>query len=163
MNPRERELFDLLSAGVASAGVDLVEVVLVPTGRRPVIRLVIHGASGVTHGDCSRVTRLAGDILEDHEAVPGSYTLEVSSPGTDRHLREGREFEVFRGRRVRLWRDEDGQVSEHTGLSGGTRGEEEVVLVGDDGEETVIPWTSVKKARLVPEQAGIGGTGGRER
>ncbi|MEZ5065480.1 MAG: ribosome maturation factor RimP [bacterium] len=144
-------LFELLEPVAESQGVDLVEVGLSRTGRGHVVRIVIHSEAGVTHADCARVTRAAGAALEEDETFPGSYVLEVGSPGLDRVLKEAREFDVFRGRRVRVWIREGG-TSERSGVVAGRRGDETVAILEDDGEERVFDWASVAKARLVPEQ-----------
>ena len=146
----EREIFDLLEPGVASQGVDLVEVELAPSKRRTVVRIVVHSAGGVTHADCARVTRAVGNILDESEAFPGSYLLEVSSPGMERVLKTPREFDVFRGRAVRVHlRDAPEDV---VGRAAGARGDA-VVLVREDGE-LILPWTRVARVRLLPEPAG---------
>ena len=44
------------------------------------------GVAGVTHEDCANFSREFGTILDVEDAMPGSYTLEVSSPGLDRKL-----------------------------------------------------------------------------
>jgi ribosome maturation factor RimP len=58
--------------------------------------------AGVTHGDCVNFSREFGTILDVEDAVPTSYTLEVSSPGLDRKLTKARDFERFVGSRVKL-------------------------------------------------------------
>ncbi len=163
MNDRERELFELLDPVLTTLEVGLVELALATAGRRTVVRLVIHSATGVSHGVCARVTRACAETIDSHEVLPESYVLEVSSPGTNRVLKDGREFEVFRERRVRIREDQDGSIVETVGRCAGTRGDDSVVLRSDDGEERILPWTSVKKARLVPEDSVPGRAGGKER
>jgi ribosome maturation factor RimP len=148
----DRELFDLLEPTVASQGVDLVELRRVRAGRRTILRVVIHSAQGISHGDCARVTRLVEEVLEERGTPPGTYELEVSSPGIDRVLREAREFEVFRGRPVRIWLDEASPEREITGVCEGLRGDGAVVVRREDGAESVVDWLRVKKARLVPPE-----------
>ena len=58
--------------------------------------------AGVTHGDCVNFSREFGTILDVEDAIPTSYTLEVSSPGLDRKLTKAAEFERFVGSRVKL-------------------------------------------------------------
>ena len=60
-----------------------------------------------------------------------------------------REFDVFRGERVRIWVGEPAQ--EVVGTSEGTREGRGVALRIEGGEEETYPWESVAKARLVPE------------
>jgi ribosome maturation factor RimP len=155
----EQALFDLLEPCVSSQGVDLVEVQLARAGKRQILRLVIHSEQGVTHGDCARVTRAAGAAVDESGALEGSYLLEVSSPGLDRVLRAPREFDVFRGRPVRVRLEEEG--GEITGVAAGTRSGSEIVIREEGGDEQVVEWSRVAKARLVPEAARRAHGGGR--
>jgi ribosome maturation factor RimP len=144
---RRRRIEELVGPVVALQGVDLVEVALGGGRRRAVVRVVVHSEAGVTHADCVRVTRAVGRALEDAAEVPGSYLLEVSSPGLDRVLKRPREFDLFRGRRVAV-RLVDAPA-EVTGRASGSRGEA-VALACDDGGEEVLPWSRVASARLLP-------------
>jgi len=117
----------------------------------------------VTHGDCTRVTRAVGDALDDAGLLAGGYELEVTSPGLRRVLKAPREFDVFRGRPVRLWIADGEARSVVAGVAQGTRGGEGVVLRGGDGSESVIPWSRVTKARLDDADAIGPGPGGKGR
>jgi ribosome maturation factor RimP len=118
-----------------------------------VVRLVIHSPRGISHGDCERVTKRAGDILDSGALGSGSYVLEVSSPGLDRVLKNEREFDLFRGRKMRV-RLEDSPEREIIGWSEGTREGHRVVLRGEKGDECVLSWSSVARARLDPDLPG---------
>jgi ribosome maturation factor RimP len=154
---REREIFDLVERAAAEQGLDLVEVGLGRAGRRTVVRVVVHSAAGVTHADCARMTRAAGHVLDGAARFPEGYVLEVSSPGMDRVLREPREFEVFRGRPVRVVLADDSRELE--GRAEGTRGDA-VVVAQANGVEEILPWARIGRARLMPETPG--GSGRRE-
>ena len=56
----------------------------------------------MTHEDCVNVSREVGTILDVEDAIPGSYTLEVSSPGLDRKLIRAADYERFTGSRIKL-------------------------------------------------------------
>lgn len=148
MQEREREIFDLVEPAVAEQGLSLVEVSLATGGRRAVVRVVVYSTAGVTHADCARLTRAADRLLEAAVAFPDGYVLEVSSPGMERVLREPREFEVFRGRAVRVVLAADS--SEVEGRAAGSRGDA-VVLALLNGAEEVLPWSRIGRARLMPE------------
>ena len=165
MGSQDRELFALLEPIVETQGVDLVEVALVGGGRRPTLRIVVHSADGVTHGDCSRVTRAVADALDDAGRLSDGYDLEVSSPGLRRVLKDPREFRVFRGAPVRLWvAPAEGEPPvELVGRAEGTRDGEGVVLRAEDGRESVIPWSRVTKARLEDADTKAPGLGGKGR
>src|ERR1039457_6891193 len=59
------------------------------------LRVFIDHPEGVTLGLCERVTALLGDLRE-------RYSLEVSSPGTERPLTKPAHFRRFVGRRARV-------------------------------------------------------------
>jgi ribosome maturation factor RimP len=159
-------LFALLEPHVASQGVSLVEVAQNPAGRRVIVRVIIHSEAGVTHSECARVTRAAAAVLDEAEGAPPSYVLEVSSPGTDRVLKDPREFDLFRGLEVRLQviatEGDAGTRREVTGKVDGRDGDD-VVVRGEDGSKSVVPWSSVARARLVPETPRGGAVGGKGR
>src|SRR5580698_6687829 len=59
--------------------------------------------SGVTHEDCAAFATDFGTLLDVEDVVPGSeYTLEVSSPGLERSLKNAEEFERFAGSLVKV-------------------------------------------------------------
>ena len=47
-------------------------------------------------------TRKAGVLLDAYDPFPGTFTLEVSSPGLDRKLYNDKDFARFEGRAVRV-------------------------------------------------------------
>jgi ribosome maturation factor RimP len=87
---------------VASSGLEIVEVELRGGGKARMLRIVIDKVAGVTHEDCANVSREVGTILDVEDAIPGSYTLEVSSPGLDRKLIRPADYERFTGSRIKL-------------------------------------------------------------
>ena len=56
--------------------------------------------------DCARVSKALDEPLENDPELQtlfqGNYELEVSSPGVDRPLRGARDFEAFKGQRIRI-------------------------------------------------------------
>ncbi|MCP4111224.1 MAG: ribosome maturation factor RimP [Desulfobacteraceae bacterium] len=71
------------------------------TGGR-VLRIYIDGPGGVTLDDCVGISRQLSDLLdvslEDSDAEENEpYSLEVSSPGTERPLGKESDFERFKG------------------------------------------------------------------
>lgn len=152
---REGDLFERLEPVVSARGVDLVEVGLGRSGARELLRLVIHGSQGVSHADCARVTRAVADALTASGMLAGSFALEVTSPGLDRVFKHPREFEIFRGQPVQVWRLEEEGVL--TGVASGLA-EGDPVILDENGMPTRIAWSAVKKARLAfNESHGLGG------
>jgi ribosome maturation factor RimP len=99
------EIEQELAARVESLGYELVEVRWGGSGQRPQLKLRIDRpdsgpGAGVTVDECASVSRALEPWLDEHEALPERYVLEVSSPGVERPLVRGRDFERFRGERV---------------------------------------------------------------
>ncbi|MFQ5665510.1 MAG: ribosome maturation factor RimP [Candidatus Binatia bacterium] len=86
-------------------GLEVVDVEFHRESRGTVLRIYLDrqgGGGGVSLADLSRVSRQLGDLLDVHDAVPGSYNLEVSSPGINRRLRRPDHFRRYVGKRVRV-------------------------------------------------------------
>ncbi len=86
----------------ASSGLELVEVEFRGGGKSRMLRIFIDKPGGVTHEDCANLSREVSTILDVEDVVPGSYLLEVSSPGLDRKLSRPADFERFTGSRVKI-------------------------------------------------------------
>jgi ribosome maturation factor RimP len=93
---------ELARQAAEEAGVELVDLEYSPARGHAVLRLYIDKDGGITVGDCTRVSRAVGDALDTEDPIPGSYKLEVSSPGVDMALRNERHFVRYRGRPVQL-------------------------------------------------------------
>jgi ribosome maturation factor RimP len=106
------------------------------------LRLFIDHPDGVTLELCERVTHQLAAQRE-------RYTLEVSSPGSDRPLTKPAHFHRFLGRRARV-RTRDARNG-HTSFTGELVGatEAEVTIAVDDGV-VAIPYSSIARSNLVP-------------
>jgi ribosome maturation factor RimP len=87
---------------VTHEGLEMVDVEFRRENRGPVLRLFLDREGGVSLDDLTRVSRQLGDVLDAHDAVPGAYTLEVSSPGINRRLRRPDHFRRYIGKKVRV-------------------------------------------------------------
>jgi ribosome maturation factor RimP len=107
--------------------------------------------AGVTVQDCERVSRDVGAILDVEEVIDRRYTLEVSSPGLDRPLRERKDYSRFAGRLARVVASEP--IDNQTFFSGRLEGLEgdTVVLVTGAGKRHRIPLGLIERARLEVE------------
>src|SRR4029434_10552639 len=88
---------------VADHGLQLVDVEWRELRPRGLLRLYVDKLGGVGIGDCERLSREIGDVLDAAAVIEGGYDLEVSSPGLDRQLRKEREYRWAIGRQVRCW------------------------------------------------------------
>ena len=99
--PDKQGLIGLLESPLRALGFELADLE-VHGGRPALLRVYIDREPGVTLADCELVGRQLGALLDVEDPLPGSYTLEVSSPGLDRRLRTPEQFSRFLGRAVRI-------------------------------------------------------------
>ena len=133
-----------------------VEVLLAEVLGGRCLRVFIDHPDGVTLALCERVTML---LSEERER----YSLEVSSPGTERPLTKPAHFRRFVGRRARV-RTRHPRAVGHPGdqrsaaarpvqsFTGELVGasEEEVTLAADGGV-IAIPYSEIRRSNLVEE------------
>jgi len=146
---RDAHVSARIAEAVDASGFELVDTEFAARSGRQVIRVFIETEGGVSHGDCIRVTRMLGEVLDaDPTLNLKSYVLEVSSPGIDRPLRTREHFLRFRGETARVVTLEkiEGR-SHHEGVIADVR-EAEVVIDQDDVGPTVIRFDEIKKANL---------------
>ena len=100
---RPEHLADLIEPVISAAGLELESVRIGRAGRRSLLRVVVDGEHGVSLDDIAEVSRAVAAEVDAADAMgPGSYTLEVSSPGVDRPLTEPRHWRRAAGRLVRV-------------------------------------------------------------
>jgi len=151
MAPREdtkNRVADLVQPYLAAQGVELVEVEFAqPRRGRATLRLFVDREGGITLEEITRVSRVVGELLDVHDLISSSYTLEVSSPGLTRALKAPKDYERYTGRLVRLttkgiW--EGKQV--HRGILRGLA--DEAVSLAEGEQVVAIPLAEIAKARL---------------
>lgn len=79
---------------------ELVDVEYVKEGQDWVLRVFIDKPEGIDIEDCEAVSRKLGEELDVVDPIPGSYLLEVSSPGLERPLKSDGDFVRFAGKLV---------------------------------------------------------------
>ncbi|HXG31413.1 MAG TPA: ribosome maturation factor RimP [Thermodesulfobacteriota bacterium] len=139
-----REILDPL---IQEEGLELVDIEYRREGRGKVLRIYIDKEGGVTIGDCTKISRELGVLLDIHDVVPGPYTLEVSSPGLNRALKKPRDFERFKGRKVRIKTRSsiEGRVFFIGRLLDFT---DNMASVDVDGRTYLIPYEEIERANL---------------
>jgi ribosome maturation factor RimP len=140
---RDGRIEEVIQPVLRDHGLELVDLDWRPHRPRGVLRLFVDKHGGVGIGDCERVSREIGDLLDVSGLIDQAYDLEVSSPGLDRQLRKEREYRWAVGKPVRCW------------LAGGEEMHGRLAEVGDerltlerDGTRVEVPRGAITKARL---------------
>jgi ribosome maturation factor RimP len=108
----------------------------------------------ISHADCEMVSKQLSVILDVEELIPGpGYVLEVSSPGMDRALKKGADFQRFQGRLAKIATTEHiGEMNLFEGrLKGFADGKVRMELKGKEARIVEIPLETIRKANLVVE------------
>ena len=96
-------VWELAEPVALASGLELVDVQYRPENGRVILRLLIdRPEGGVTLDELTRMSRQLGDLLDAHDAVPGRYHLECSSPGINRPLLKEAHFRRAIGERARV-------------------------------------------------------------
>ena len=101
--------------------------------------------------ECAAVSRDLSAMLDVEDVVPTAYTLEVSSPGLDRPLRDSGDYTRFTGRLAKVVMREavDGQMFFKGRLGGVEAGH--VLIDADDGRRHRVPLAAITRAKLEVE------------
>jgi len=165
---RVREIADRVAA---SSGLEVIEVEFLGGGKARMLRVFLDKPAagndplaGVTHEDCANFSREFGTILDVEDVMPGSYTLEVSSPGLDRKLVKPADFTRFTGSRMKLMTRQPVNNNRHfegrlesfqdgrLTLDLSVASHKSRKKMGDAaGKKIEIEFANVEKANLVPE------------
>ncbi|MFC1811079.1 ribosome maturation factor RimP [Thermodesulfobacteriota bacterium] len=129
-------------------GMELVHVEYQRERGGKILRLYIDKPGGITLDDCVDINRQAGDVLDVNLENTGPYSLEVSSPGSDRPLGKQVDFERFKGKiaKVKTTQAIEGKKN-FTGVLQGISGGMVKLLVDDKTVD--IPLREISKAHLV--------------
>ena len=145
-----KALCNLVEPGVNALGFEVIAVELSGQGNSSVLRVYIDRPGGITVDDCARVSAQVSAILDVEDPIPGSFTLEVSSPGFDRPLCKLSHFQAAMGQKIKV--QTRAQISGRRRFAGTlTDVSETIVTLDIDGEMHEVPIENIVKARLVPD------------
>ncbi|QCX32276.1 ribosome maturation factor RimP [Caloramator sp. E03] len=83
-------------------GLEIVDVEFVREHNEWYLRVYIDKEGGVTIDDCTSLSRVLSNKLDEVDPIDFSYYLEVSSPGIERPLKKDRDFERNVGKKIKI-------------------------------------------------------------
>ena len=152
MSSRENDIIfnvrELLEPILLERDLELYDVEFKGQGKNGVLRVFIDKEDGVTIDDCAHVSRELGTLLDIHDVIPDSYTLEVSSPGLTRELRNPDDFRRYKGKKAKIkTRTELDKKKLFIGTILDFK-DDVVTIDDDDGDRFSIPYSEIVKANL---------------
>jgi ribosome maturation factor RimP len=136
-------LFDALAVVARGLGLTLIDFAVFKHKGSVQVKLTVYKEGIVGLADCSRAHYAMQPRLE--LAFPGAdLSIEVSSPGIDRLIKDASEFVFYKGRAIKCYR---------TDLSDWSRGvlidaDEERLVLREKNGEIVILYKLIAKAKL---------------
>jgi len=113
-----------------------------------VIEIYIDGEKSVSVEDCAKISREINDLIEAENLIDSAYRLEVSSPGVDRPLKFLQQYLKHINRSFDLQlAEEQGTTKKVTGKLLSIEGENLLFLI--QKEETLVPFNTIKKAKVI--------------
>ncbi|MFM7124933.1 MAG: ribosome maturation factor RimP [Actinomycetes bacterium] len=150
-SPVIERVTSLIAPIVSDLGLDLYDIEYSGGVLRVVVDTQPGGPEGVSLDNISLITRLVSREFDHSDPIPGRYTLEVTSPGLERTLREPRHFHREVGKVV--------AVKLESPLHGERRVQGDLVAANEEGitvrltdknmTEVNIPFSNIDRAKTV--------------
>lgn len=138
---------ELLEPILYEKNLELFDIEYKGSSHKGVLRVFIDKEEGVTIDDCTQISRELGTLLDVHEVVPGSYTLEISSPGLTRALKKPSDYLRFKGKTVKIKTIEE--IDDRNVFQGKLVDFiDETVSLETKGANYLIPFSKIEKANL---------------
>jgi ribosome maturation factor RimP len=134
---------------VARLGLDLYDLRFTGSGRSRVLQVLVDRPGGVDLELVADTSQAVSRALDADDVVPGSYVLEVSSPGLERPLRTPAHFAGAVGETVSVKEIGGGETRRLRGVL--RHADAECISIEVDGEPIDIRLADVTQARTVFE------------
>ncbi len=116
------------------------------------MRLFVDKPGGIGLDDLQSVSEEVSAILDAEDAIAGSYTLEVSSPGLDRPLKTEADYQRFVGRLAKLSSYDLVEGRRHwTGRIASCEDGVVTLTLEKEQASACIPWAKIAHGRLEVE------------
>ncbi len=115
-----------------------------------VLRIIVDKPGGVSLDEVADATKVVSRLLDDNDLVPGRYTLEVTSPGLERPLRQPEHFARAVGETISVKLGP--QVEGDRRIQGVLMGcDDDGITIEENGVPHRMAYSDITKARTVFE------------
>jgi len=97
-----KKVEEILSPIAQKENVEIVDIEYVREDGKNVLRIYIDTEKGVNLDLCAKMSNLFGNELDKTDPISDNYVLEISSPGIDRILKKEKDFERFKGFKIKF-------------------------------------------------------------
>lgn len=139
---------EIVTPIIENEGAYLVDLNLKGMGRSRVLEIFVDTDTGITVSECARISRQISDALDQVDPIPGSYRLEVSSPGVGVPFKVKRQYVTNLGRYVKIkYKTESSEdIKETAGVL--SKASDDVVEIElDDGSKIELKYEQIIEAK----------------
>ena len=142
-----------LNPAIEDLGYELYDLEDLQYQGQRILRVSIDQEQGIQLEDCVRIDQKLQKLLDENDPIEEAYTLEVSSPGIFRVLKNPEHFRRFTGERIkiRLKKKINGMRQAIGKLCSSTEDGIQFLPENENEEELFIAYGNINKARLEPE------------
>ena len=151
----DHQLLELLDPVAAAAGYEIVRLRLMGGNHARRLQIMAEDSEGsMVVEDCARLARAISEVMDAADPIVGEYTLEVSSPGIDRHLTRLKDFIAWEGFEARLEIDRVAEGRKRfKGELAGVEGDLVAINLEGEAETAMLPFAWLVEAKLVVNDA----------
>lgn len=141
---KDDKVYELVSQALSSIDTTCVDVKYSKVKGIYHVNVVIYKSDGVGLDECSAASNLIAVLLENH-FNDRDLRLEVSSPGLSREFKDIIELQIFKGKRVSFYYEEDAKT--YSGIL--EKSDKNYLFLENDDNKYNID--SIKKLKLIEE------------
>lgn len=146
MEEIKQKIFMLTKQVADEHSVDIFDIEILGKGKL-LLRVMIDKPGGVTLDDCEQFSRSLSALLDIEDPFEGPYTLEVSSPGINRPLKNLKDFQNNIGKLARIITSE--KINNQAFFIGKIlRVIDNNIVIMTKEKEVQIAFDNIKKANL---------------
>lgn len=143
----------IIEEAASELGLQVIDVTFTREHGKHFLRIYIYSEDRpITHEECTDMTRLISSKSDDSDIIDTPYSLEVSSPGIYRKLKNTTEYDIFKGKLVKITLKEflspENKVNVYSGELLGLSEDHNKVLLNTDNDVISIQLDKIKTAQL---------------
>ena len=142
-----------LNPAIEDLGYELYDLEDLQYQGQRILRVSIDHEQGIQLEDCVRIDQMLQKLFDENDPIEEGYTLEVSSPGIFRVLKNPEHFRRFTGERIkiRLKKKINGMRQAIGKLCSSTEDGIQFLPENESKKGLFISYENISKARLEPE------------
>ena len=146
-----KQIENLLLPLAQKENVEIVDIEYVREEGKNILRIYIDTDKGVNLDLCAKMSNLFGNKLDETDPISDNYVLEVSSPGIDRILKKEKDFERFKGFRIKVTTIKSINNQKHFKGNLVAVGNEKIVVDDLTNKIVEIEISNILRAKVDPE------------